>query len=85
MEELTQERINELYEQAIEDIKQWAEEKNDIFDINDYDTDYILTTIKNINSITDKRTIVSEIQYWSCSSNYWNGVNCLLQAYIERL
>lgn len=75
MKRLSQERINQLGEQTIIDCKNANKSVNE----------YVLRSIKNINLLTDEKQIKSEIQYWSCSSNYWIGVNCLLQAYIERL
>lgn len=75
MKELSQKRINKLCEQTIIDCKNANKSVNN----------YILHSIQNINSVIDENQIKSEIQYWSCSSNYWIGVNCLLQAYIERL
>lgn len=75
MRKISQERINQLCEQTIIDCKNADKSVNE----------HILHSIKNINLLTDEKQIKSEIQYWSCSSNYWVGVNCLLQAYIERL
>lgn len=77
MKKLSDKRISELIDKAINDMNEWD---------NSHTIDeYIINSIRNINLINDENKLKDELKYWSCSSNYWIGVSALMTAYEERL
>lgn len=77
MKKLSNKRISELIDKAINDMNEWD---------NSHTIDeYVINSIRNINLIDDEKKLKDELKYWSCSSNYWIGVSALITAYEERL
>lgn len=76
-EKLSNKRISELIDKAINDMNEW----NNSHTIDEY----VINSIRNINLIDDEKKLKDELKYWSCSSNYWIGVSALMTAYEERL
>lgn len=77
MKKLSNKRISELIDKAINDMNEW----NNSHTIDEY----VINSIRNINLIDDEKKLKDELKYWSCSSNYWIGVSALMTAYEERL
>lgn len=77
MKKLSNKRISELIDKAINDMNEW----NNSHTIDEY----VINFIRNINLIDDEKKLKDELKYWSCSSNYWIGVSALMTAYEERL
>lgn len=77
MKKLSNKRISELIDKAINDMNEW----NNSHTIDEY----VINSIRNINLINDEKKLKDELKYWSCSSNYWIGVSALMTAYEERL
>lgn len=77
MKKLSNKRISELIDKAINDMNEW----NNSHTIDEY----VINSIRNINLIDDEKKLKDELKYWSCSSNYWIGVSALITAYEERL
>ena len=77
MRKLSNKRISELIDKAINDMNEW----NNSHTIDEY----VINSIRNINLIDDEKKLKDELKYWSCSSNYWIGVSALMTAYEERL
>lgn len=77
MKKLSNKRISELIDKAINDMNEWN--NSHIID------EYVINSIRNINLIDDEKKLKDELKYWSCSSNYWIGVSALMTAYEERL
>lgn len=77
MKKLSNKRISELIDKAINDMNEW----NNSHTIDEY----VINSIRNINLIDDEKKLKDELKYWSCSSNYWIGVLALMTAYEERL
>lgn len=77
MKKLSNKRISELIDKAINDMNEWNNSHNI--------DEYVINSIRNINLIDDEKKLKDELKYWSCSSNYWIGVSALMTAYEERL
>lgn len=77
MKKLSNKRISELIDKAINDMNEW----NNSHTIDEY----VINSIRNINLIDDEKKLKDELKYWSCSSNYWIDVSALMTAYEERL
>lgn len=82
MQKLTEKRINELIELTEKKIIIRYREHKSVPNLDDYK--HLIDSIKNINTATEKE-MINEIKYYSCSSNFWEGVIPLLHGYEERL
>lgn len=85
MKKLSQERINELTNKAIIDVTNWYH-KNNIFDTDCIKEviELMISSIKNVNNLTDKE-IIECLKYYSYSSTYWEGIDSLVTACEERI
>lgn len=85
MKKLSQERINELTNKTIIDVTNWYH-KNNIFDTDCIKEviELIISSIKNVNNLTDKE-IIECLKYYSYSSTYWEGIDSLVTACEERI
>jgi len=87
MKKLSNKRISELIDKAINDMSEWDNSHtiNEIYSRTINNDEYVIDSIRNINLIDDEKKLKDELIYWSCSSNYWIGVSALMTAYEERL
>lgn len=87
MKKLSNKRISELIDKAINDMSEWNNSHtiNKIYSRTINNDEYVINSIRNINLIDDEKKLKDELIYWSCSSNYWTGVLALMIAYEERL
>lgn len=81
MRELTEKEIETLVNRTLVLINNKLEEESFVSK-NAYD--WIIKAIRDCNKMTEAY-MLSEIYYWSCSSNYFNVISPLLEAYDLRL